>query len=78
MKTLGIGSMIGQMNAADFTTRERHLATIVAAVDGIIAVLPFGELKMEVRKSPLEIFKIMQIAARSAMKTLYFNVHGVE
>lgn len=55
MKTLGIGSMIGQMNAADFTTRERHLATIVAAVDGIIAVLPFGELKMEVRKSPLEV-----------------------
>ena len=52
MKTLGIGSMIGQMNAADFSTREKHLATIAAATDGIIAVLPFGELKMEVRKNP--------------------------
>ena len=55
MKTLGIGSMIGQMNTADFTTRERHLATIVAENDGVIATLPFGELKTEVRKSPLEV-----------------------
>ena len=55
MKTLGIGHMIGQMNTADLTTREKHLCTIVAAVDGIIAILPFGELKMEVRKNPLEV-----------------------
>jgi len=52
MKTLGVGSMIGQMNAADFTAREKHLATITAATDGIIAVIAFGELKMEVRKAP--------------------------
>ena len=52
MKTLGIGSMIGQMNAADFTTREKHLATITAATDGVIAIIAFGELKMEVRKNP--------------------------
>ena len=25
-----------------------------------------------------QIFKIMQIATRNAMQTLYFNVHGVE
>ena len=55
LKTLGVGDMIGQMIAADFTTRERHTATIVAAVDGVIAVLPFGEMKMEVRKNPLEV-----------------------
>ena len=52
MKTLSIGSMIGQMNAADFSTREKNLATITAGTDGLIAVLAFGELKMEVRKSP--------------------------
>ena len=52
MKTLGIGNMIGQMNAADFSLREKHLATITAATDGLIAILAFGELKMEVRKSP--------------------------
>ena len=57
LKTLQIGSMIGQMNAAEFSTREKHLATIVAATDGLIAVIPFGELKMEVRKSPQEVSK---------------------
>lgn len=51
-KTLGIGSMIGQMNAADFSNREKHLATIKALTDGIIAIIPFGELKFEVRKNP--------------------------
>ena len=77
MKTLSMGSMIGQMNAADFSTREKHLATITAATDGLIAVISFGELKVEVRKNPQEIFKIMQVATRNAMETLYFNVHGV-
>ena len=52
MKTLSIGSMIGQMVAADFSTKERHPATITAAVDGTMAVIAFGELKMEVRKNP--------------------------
>ena len=55
MKNLPIGSMIGQMNAADFSTRLKHLATIKAGSDGMIAVLPFGELKSEVRKSPQEV-----------------------
>ena len=52
MKELGIGSMIGQMQAAEFTERETHLATIVGATDGVIAVLPFGELKIEFRRQP--------------------------
>ena len=55
LKSFGIGSMIGQMVTADFSTKEFHSATIVAENDGIIAVLAFGELKTEVRKSPLEV-----------------------
>ena len=55
MKTLNVGCMIGQMNAADFSTREKHLATITAGTDGLLAVIPFGELKMEVRKNPMEV-----------------------
>ena len=51
--------MIGQMNAAEFTTREKHLATITAATDGMIAIMPFGELKMEVRKSPQEVSTLL-------------------
>lgn len=44
--------MIGQMNAADFTERDKYLATITAGSDGVIAIIAFGELKTEVRKSP--------------------------
>ena len=55
LKNLPVGSMIGQMNAAEFTEREKHLATIKASTDGILAVIPFGELKTEVRKSPQEV-----------------------
>ena len=66
------------MNAADFSTREKHLATITAATDGLIAIIAIGELKQEVRKNPQEIFKIMQVATKNAMETLYFNVHGIE
>ena len=55
LKELRIGSFIGQMNAADFSTREKHLATITAKTDGIIAIIAMGELKMEVRKNPQEV-----------------------
>ena len=43
------------MVAADFSTREKHPATITADTDGTMAVIAFGELKMEVRKNPTEV-----------------------
>lgn len=75
-KELTIGDMIGQNLAAEFTTREQHMCTVVAQSDGMIAVLPFGEIKGEIRRSPEAIFKIMMVASKKAMETLYFNVHG--
>lgn len=57
MKTLRVGDMIGHMVASDFTTKENHPATVVATIDGLIAVLPFGELKAELRRAPEACFK---------------------
>ena len=57
--------MIGQMNAADFTERTKHLATITAGTDGVIAVLPFGELKAEVRKNPQEVSEQLIVAGEA-------------
>ena len=54
-KNLGIGSMIGQMNYADFSTREKHQVTVIAKTDGLIAVMPYGEVKMEIRRSPQQV-----------------------
>jgi len=78
MKNLKIGDMIGQNFAADFTTVEQHMVTVIAATDGLLACVPFGEIKAEIRKQPDAIFKIYQIASKNAMETFMFNSHGVE
>lgn len=77
-KTIKIGDMIGHMFAADMTTRDTHLATITASMDGMIAVLPFGDIKLEVRKSPEALFKTMMIASKYAMETFSYNLNGCE
>ena len=47
--------MIGQMNFADMCNREKHIVTVIAKTDGLIAVVPYGEIKMEIRKSPVQV-----------------------
>ena len=78
MKTLKIGDMIGHMYASDFSTRENHPVTVVATIDGLIAVLPFGELKGELRRAPDAVFKVFQIACKYSMETFFYNLNGVE
>ena len=70
--------MIGHMYASDFTTKENHPVTVVATIDGLIAVLPFGELKGELRRAPDAVFKVFQIACKYSMETFYYNLNGVE
>jgi signal-transduction protein with cAMP-binding, CBS, and nucleotidyltransferase domain len=45
MKDLKLGDMIGHMFTSDLTTRDTHLTTIVASMDGLLAVLLLGEIK---------------------------------
>ena len=52
-KSLGIGNMIGQMNFADMCNKEKYAVTVLAKTDGLIAVVPYGEVKMEIRRSPI-------------------------
>lgn len=52
LKELRIGEMIGHNVAAEFTERTDHLVTIKAKTDGLIAILPLNELKIEVRRAP--------------------------
>ena len=61
-KDLGIGSMIGHMNFADLSVKEKYEVTILAKTNGLIALLPFGEEKIEMRRS-----------ATQVSKTLWFN-----
>lgn len=78
MKNLKLGDMIGHMHAADLSTRETHLATVIASMDGLIACLPFGEIKGELRRAPEAVFKTYQLASKYAMETFMYNLNGVE
>lgn len=78
MKNLKLGDMFGHMFAADLSQRETHIATIIASMDGLIACLPFGEIKAELRRAPEAVFKTYQLASKYAMETFMFNLNGVE
>ena len=47
-------------------------------MDGLIAVMPFGEVKAELRKQPEAVFKAYQVAAKYSMETFKFNLFGME
>ena len=53
-KALSIGDTIGQCYAAEFTDKEanKHIYTIRAKTSGLLAILPLGDIKSEVRKNP--------------------------
>lgn len=78
MKNLKLGDMIGHMTAADFSMRETHLTTVIASMDGLVAVLPFGEIKAEIRRAPEAVYKTYQIASKYAMETFMYNLNGLE
>jgi hypothetical protein len=52
IKILGIGEMMGFMNVSEMATNPKYKYDIIAESDGILAVLPFGEIKSESRKNP--------------------------
>ena len=54
-KDLGIGTMVGQMNFADLSIKDRHEVTLIAKEDGLIAVVPYGEEKVEFRRNPIHV-----------------------
>ena len=50
VKKVGLGEMTGHMFASDLNLNETHTTTLVAASDGVLAVVPLGELKIESRR----------------------------
>ena len=48
----------------------------MAHTDGILAVLPYGDIKIEIRSNPKGTYKILELAARCAYETTHYNVCG--
>jgi hypothetical protein len=78
MKNLQIGDTVGQMFFSDLTQRSTHPATVIASMDGLIAILLQNSLKAEVKRVPDAIFKLNQCVALQSMQTFYFNLYGQE
>jgi len=76
---LKIGDMIGHQNLAEQSgecMNETWKFDVLAETDGSIAVLPFGEIKTEIRRQPKGMFKVLELAANQAYATNYFNITG--
>ena len=76
---LKIGDMIGHQNLAEQSGEcmsETWKFDVLAETDGSIAVLPFGEIKTEIRRQPKGMFKVLELAANQAYETNYFNITG--
>jgi CRP-like cAMP-binding protein len=77
-RTLQIGEMFGFMELSELSNSTRHKFDVIAESDGMIACLPFGEIKTESRKNPQACFLIMELAAKKALEVFHFNVFGHE
>jgi hypothetical protein len=49
---------------------------IYAESDGMLAVLPYGEVKTEMRRQPRAMYRVLEIAANYAFETTHFNIVG--
>lgn len=70
--------MFGFMAVSELTTSTKHKYDIIAESDGIIAILPFGEIKAESRRNPLACYKALELATRKALEVFHYNVFGHE
>lgn len=52
LKELKIGDLIGHNVTSEFTERTEHLVSVKAKTDGLVAVFPLNEIKVEIRKQP--------------------------
>jgi hypothetical protein len=57
---------------------EKWKFDVFADSRGAMAVLPFGEVKMEIKRQPHGMTKIMEMAAKRAYETNYYNITGME
>ena len=73
------GEMIGHQNFAEQNgvfMNGKWPYDIYADTYGILAFLPFGDFKFELRKQPLAVSKLMEVSAYYAYETNHFNITG--
>ena len=66
------------MAVSELSQATKYKYDVIADTDGIIAVLPFGEIKSESRKNPIACFKALELASKKAFEVFHYNVFGHE
>lgn len=63
---------------SELTNSDAQKYDIIAETEGMIACLPYGEIKSESRKFPHACYLVMELAAKRSLETIHFNVYGHE
>ena len=56
--------MFGFNLVSEVTSCDKYKYDIIAETDGILAMLPLGEIKTESRKNPQATYRILYLAAK--------------
>ena len=73
--------MLGFQNLCDMSGvmgEETWKFDVYAESDAILAVLPFGEIKVEIRRQASGMMKLLELAAKKAFETTHYNLTGLE
>ena len=66
------------MNLSELSATTKHKFDVIAQTDGLIAILPYGEIKGESRKNPHACFKVLELAAKKSLEVFHYNIFGHE
>ena len=57
---------------------EKWKFDVFAESDAIIGVLPYGEIKTEIRRQSSGMYRILEMAANRAYEASYYNLTGLD
>ena len=57
---------------------EKWKFDVYADSDSILGVFPYGEFKVESRRQPQGMFKLIEIATQKAYETSFYNINGIK
>jgi len=66
------------MNLSELSTSTKHKFDVIAQTDGLMAILPYGEIKAESRRNPYACFKVLELAAKKSLEVFHYNIFGHE
>lgn len=74
--------MFGHQNLAEQTVavytdeKSKWKFDLIAESRGYLAILPFAEIKTEIRRNPKPLYKFLEIVANQAYETTHYNMNG--